>query len=164
MVEVAVERVGCTTHPTDAGADGAHPGTLGEQLLNAVLGIVIEFVTAGSEHLDAVVGHRVVRRGDHHAEVSIVGRGEIGHCWSRQYADPQYVDTFTCQPGDHRGLKHLAARSRVATNDGDATNRPTFGAAGPRCGEAPGRGRAESKNQLCGQFAVGDASHTIGPE
>ena len=62
------------------------------------------------------------------------------------------------------GLKHLAARSRVATDDGDATNRPTFGAAGPRCGEAPGRGRAESKNQLCGQFAVGDASHTIGPE
>ena len=79
MLKVALERVGRIDDPADLGTDRTKPGTLRDELLDAVLGSVVELVAARAEDLDAVVGHRVVRGGDHHAEVGVIGAGQVGH-------------------------------------------------------------------------------------
>ncbi len=137
---------------------GRLPGPGVDQLFDAVLGGVVELVPAGAEDLDAVVGHRVVRRRDHHAEIGVVRAGQVGHRGGRQNADPQRVDTLAGQPGDHRGLEHLAAGPRVAADDGDATGMTTDAA------QPPGRRGAQRQRQLSGQILIGDSAHPVGAE
>src|SRR5690606_1444563 len=73
VAQVALQRVLGVDDAADARPGGPATGPLVHQFLDAVLGGVVQFVPAGSEDLDAVVGHRVVRRGDHHAEVGVIG-------------------------------------------------------------------------------------------
>ena len=120
VAQVAVERILGVDHAADARAGRPAAGTRLDQFLDAVLGGVVELVPAGAEDLDAVVGHRVVRRRDHHAEVGVVCVGQVGHRGGRQHPDPQRVDALAGQPGDDRGFEHLAAGPRVAADDGDA--------------------------------------------
>ena len=129
-----------------------------DQILDLVLGVVVEFVAAGAEDLDAVVGHRVVRRRDHHAEVGVVGAGQIGHRRGGQHPDPQRVDALTGQPGDHRGLQHFAAGPRIATDHRDPSARFA------RTRQAPRRRGAQRQRQLSGQLAIGDSANTVGAE
>ena len=125
VAQVAVQRVVGVDDPADARADRACcPGPGASKFFDAVLGGVVELVPARPEDLDAVVGHRVVRRRDHHAEVGVVGAGQVGHRRRRQHPDAQRVDALAGQPGDHRGLEHLAAGPRIAADHGDAAGVP----------------------------------------
>ena len=112
----------------------------------------------GAEDLDAVVGHRVVRRRDHHAEVGVVGVGQVGDRRRRQHTDAQRVDALAGQPGDHRGLEHLAAGPRVAADHGDAAALTADAAQPTR------RRRAQCQRQLSGQILIGDSAHPVGAE
>ena len=113
---------------------------------------------ARPEDLDAVVGHRVVRRGDHHAEVGVVGVGQIGHRRGRQHPGPQRVHTLAGQAGDHGGFQHLAAGTGVAADHGDASPSAV------RPGQPPcGRG-AEGQRELSGEFAIGDPADAVSAE
>ena len=120
VTQIALERVVGVDDPADARTDRALAGPGRDELLDAVLGGVVELVPARAEDLDAVVGHRVVRRRDHHAELGVVGVGQIGHRGGRQHADAQRVDAFTGDARDDGGLEHLAAGPRVAAHHGDA--------------------------------------------
>ena len=120
VAQVALERIVGVDDPADAGADRTLAGPGGDEFFDAVLGGVVELVAAGAEDLDPVVGHRVVRRRDHHAELGVIGAGQIGHRGSGQHADPQRVDALTGDAGDHRGLQHLAAGPRVAADHSDS--------------------------------------------
>src|SRR6202012_345925 len=65
-------RVGVLPTPAVAYLTGAYDADFGlgrEQRFDLVLRVVVKLAAAGAEDLDAVVGHRVVRRRDHHPEV-----------------------------------------------------------------------------------------------
>ena len=119
MAQIAVRRILGVDDATEPGADRAQPGSGRDQVFDLVLGVVVQFVAAGPEDLDAVVGHRVVRRRDHDPEVGVVGAGQVRHRRGREHPDPQRVDTLTGQAGDDSGLEHLAAGTRIATDHGD---------------------------------------------
>ena len=137
---------------------GRLPGPWLDELFDAVLGGVVELVSARAEDLDAVVGHRVVRRRDHHAEVGVVGAGQVRHSGRGQHADAQRVDALAGHPGDHRRLQHLAAGPRIAAHHGDAARMASDVAQPAR------RRRAQSQRQLSGQILIGDSAHPVGAE
>ncbi len=158
VAQVPVERVVGVDDPADGRADRTLAGPGRDEFFDAVLGGVVELVAARAEDLDAVVGHRVVRRRDHHAELGVVGVGQIGDGGRRQHADPQRVDALAGQPGDDRGLQHLAAGPRVAADHGD----PAAGLRG--VSESTSGRRAQRQRQLSGQIAIGDSAHPVGAE
>jgi hypothetical protein len=62
-----------------------------QALLDGELERIRQLVATRGEELDAVVRHRVVRRGDHDAEVRLEGVDQERDRGSRQYADPDRV-------------------------------------------------------------------------
>ena len=156
VTQVAVERVRRVDHPADARANGSDAWAAADEFLDAVLGGVVELVPTGAEDLDAVVGHGVVRRRDHHAEIGVVGAGEVGDGGGRQHADAQRVDALTGQARDDGGFEHLAAGPRVTADDRHPPG--VMGRAEPR-----GR-RTQRQRQLSGQLAIGNAADTVGTE
>jgi hypothetical protein len=114
--------------------------------------------TAGREQLDPVVRHRVVRCGDHHAEVRVVGVGQVGHGRGRQHTAAQCVDAFAGETGDHRGFQHFAAGAGIAADHRDASS------SAARPGQpASGRG-AEGQRELSGELAIGNPADAISAE
>ncbi len=158
VAQVAVGRVLRVDDPADPRADRAQARPARDQVLDLVLGIVVEFVAAGAEDLDAVVGHRVVRGGDHHTEIGIICAGQVGDRGRREHTDPQRVDALAGQPGDDRGFQHFAAGPRIAPDHGHAA----AGSGGTR--QVPGRRGAQSERQFGGQLAIGDATDAVGAE
>ncbi len=137
---------------------GRRPGPARDQILDLVFGRVVELVPARPEDLDPVVGHRVVRRGDHHAEIGVVGVRQVGHGRGRQDAAAQRVDAFAGEAGDHRGFQHFAAGAGIAADHRDAA------ASGSRPGQpASGRG-AEGQRELGGELAIGNPADAISAE
>ena len=80
-----------TTRPTSAPIGRVHRSPIAG--LDAVLDLVGQLVPAAGEELDAVVGHRVVRRREHDAEVGAGVGGEVGDGRRRQHAHVVDVDT-----------------------------------------------------------------------
>ena len=117
---------------------------------------VVEFVAAGSEDLDAVVGHRVVARTEHDAEISAEAVGEERHRRGGQYPDSDGVSAGGGEPGDDRVLEHLARGSGVAA-DHHTRAIAAIGQHG-RCGA--GKGKAEFGSQV----DIRQPAHTIGAE
>ena len=104
------------TRPTPAPVGRCH--VLPHPLLDGRLDGVVELVPAAGQELDAVVGHRVVRGGQHDAEVGAEAVGEVGDARGRQHAEQQHVDPGRGQPGDDRGLEELPGDAGVATDHG----------------------------------------------
>ena len=83
-------RAGRGTRPMPgAGRARSADGASDEPPRSASSIVVGQLVPARGEDLDAVVGHRVVRRGDHHAEVGAERRGQVGDGRGGQHADPE---------------------------------------------------------------------------
>jgi hypothetical protein len=116
------------------------------------------------EELDAVVGHRVVAGGDHHApgRPSIAAR-EVRDRRGRQHSHALHVDAGRSQARDHRGLQELPGRARVTSHhrqrparaSGGRTRRLRRARAPPRP-TGPGRSRPS--------VAVGEPSDPVGAE
>ncbi len=119
VAQIALQGVLGIHDTADARAGRAGTGALVHEFLDAVLGGVVELVPAGAEDLDAVVGHRVVRRGDHHAEIGVIGAGQVGHRRRGQHTDAEGVDALAGDPGDDGGFEHLAAGARITADHGD---------------------------------------------
>ena len=148
-------------HPAHLGAGRPVP-LLVEVLLDLALERVVELDPAAGEELDAVVGHRVVGRGDHHAHVGAEGVGEVGDARRRQHPQPQHVDAGGRQAGHHRVLEELPGDPGVAADDRE---RPLAAAAEPAVlDEHPGRSNAEAQGQLSGQMTVRQAPDPVGAE
>jgi hypothetical protein len=122
--DVAVRGVHQPVHAADAGAGRALPGLV-EAPLDGVLELVRQLVPAAREDLDAVVRHRVVRGGEHHAEVRAGTRHEGGDARRRQHAGVVDVHPGARQAGDHgggqelpeaRGSRPMTARGRWPSN------------------------------------------------
>lgn len=129
-------------------------------LLDTVLQLVGELVAAAREELDAVVRHRVVAGGQHHAEVGAQRAGEMRHRGGGQHADPQDVDARARQTGDDRGLQELARSPRVTTDHGHRA----VPLERPRLAEHMSRRHGESERELGRQIRVGDTSYAVRAE
>ena len=77
------------------------------------------FVPPRGEELDAVVGRRVVRRRDHHAEVGVDVGDQVGRGRRRDDAGVEHVDAGAGEPRRDGGGDELAGDARVAGDDGD---------------------------------------------
>ena len=104
--------------PAHAFADGPVPFGA-EEGFDLVLDGVFELEPAARKELDAVVGHRVVGGGDHHAEVDVLGGCEIG-----QPGGGQHIDLFDVDAGAGQacrdGLREHGPRQARVSGD----NRP----------------------------------------
>ena len=141
------------TRPGRAGADDV------EARLDGVLHGIGQLVATRGEELDAVVGHGVVRRGDHHAEVGVERLDQVRDGRGGQHADPDRVGARRGEPGDDRGLQHLPAGPRVAADHGDRAVRTVA------LGQHVRGRRGERHGELRGEhLAVGEPAHAVGAE
>jgi hypothetical protein len=157
--DVAVRGVREAAHPADAGAGGALPGLV-EAPLDGVLDLVRQLVPAAREDLDPVVRHRVVRGGEHDAEVRGGARHQRGDGRRRQHAGVVDVHPGAGQPGDHGRGQELAGGARVAADDGArpvALERAALA-------EDVSRGDRDAHRQLGRQVAVRETADAVGAE
>ncbi len=145
--------------PADVTPDRALP-LLPQLLLDRDLDGVVELVAAAGEELDAVVGHRVVRGREHHAEVGAERAGEVGDAGGRQDAEQEHVDARRGEAGDDRSLEELPGDAGVAAYHGQRA------VPGERAalGEDMGRRNGEVQGQLSGQLTVGQAPDPVRAE
>ena len=145
--------------PADVTAGRTVP-RLAHPLLDRHLDGVVELDATSGQELDAVVGHRVVRGREHHAEVGAELGGQPGDPRRRQLAEQQHVDAGGGQPGDHGRLEELPGDAGVAADDRE---RPVPGE-GAALGEHVGSGDRQVQGQLRGQRLVGEPPDPVGTE
>ncbi len=164
MLGVAVEALLVLPHAAHPGPGRPVPRGAGAVLLvdglDPVLQLVGELVPAAGEELDAVVGHGVVARGEHHTKVGTERSGQVRHRGRRQHTDPQDVHTGAGQARDHGGLEELPGRARVTPDD---RGRPVP-LEGARLGQHVRRGHGEAQRHLRRQVRVGDTAHSVRAE
>ena len=149
MVEIALREVVIPiTRPTEAPVGDS---TLAEPLLDLRLQLVGKLQTAAGEELDAVVGHRIVRRRKHHAEVGVQLGGEEGDTGRRDDVDDVHVHTCAGQTRHHGGLQELTADAGIAPDDGDGRGRCSCEKAPTSRAHAPPRPRGRPRAQQSGQ-------------
>ena len=125
--------------------------------LDPRLRLVGELVAVRPEELDSVVGERVVRGGDHHAEIGPERAGEHCHGRRRHRPDQDDVHAHRDEAGRQRGFEQVAREPRVLADD-DAV--PMVAAQE----EAAGR-RAHLHHGLGGhRLPVRDTADTVGAE
>src|SRR6185437_4476710 len=84
-----------------------------EQRLDLQLHLVAELVAVRPEDLDAVVVERIVRGGDHDAEVGAHRVREHGDAGRRHRAGQEHVHTDRGEASDQRVLDHVAGEAGV---------------------------------------------------
>ena len=117
---------------------------------------------AAGEDLDAVVGRRVVARGDHHAEVGVDVGDEERRGRGRDHAGVEHVDAARGEAGGDGGGDELTGDARVAGEDGDGAL--PGGSAGLSTSALPkhhcgGLGKAES--EVCRQVGVRETANAV---
>ena len=163
MVDVQVGGGGLVVaHAADAGAGRAVP-VLAEDGLDVVLFGVGQLEAAAREELDAVVGHRVVRGGDHRTHFDVEHGSQVGDARGRDDARVDHVEAA----GRHAGRQ--GRRQKIAGDAGIAADKRAAAPLGLivlRAGipqHAHG-GVAQIERQLRGQITVGQSTDTIGSE
>ena len=125
-------------------------------LLDRALGIVAQFVSVGAEQLDAIVGERIVRSRNHHAEIGAHRAGQHRHRRRRHRAGEQHVHADRGEARDQRGLDHIAAEPGVLADQHAMAVITVL--------ENQTRGLAHLERKLRRDRAVGTATNSIGAE
>ena len=157
--DVVVDRPLVRPDPAHLAAPRPFP-RLVQPALDRDLDRVVELEAAAGEELDAVVGHRVVGGGEHHAEVGAEGAGEVGDARRRQHAEQQHVDAGRGEARHDGGLQELARDPGVATDDGERAVPLEVAAVG----QDVRRGDGQVQGQLSGEVTVGQAPDPVGAE
>ncbi len=164
--DVAVLGVGEARDPPDVATGRGGRRVVVHGRFDAVLDLVRQLAAAGGEELDPVVGGRVVRRGDHHAEVGVDVRDEERGSGGGDDPGVEHVDAGGGEPGGDGRAEELTGDARVARQDragARSTGRPT----GVRMVSVCEHGRAglgETQSQRGRQLAVGETTNTVGTE
>jgi hypothetical protein len=147
-------------HPADraAGRAADQPVAVRDGGLDALLHLIRELLPARGEELDAVVRHRVVRGGEHHAQVGLRLADQVRHRRGGQHPDPQDVGAGAGQARDHGRLQHLAAGARIAPDDGQRR------VAAVGLGQHPGGRDGDREGQLGGEVVVRESAYAVGAE
>ena len=154
--DVALNRTQVGRDTPHGGAHGSRPG-LAHPGLDRVLEVVVELDAAPGEELDAVVGHGVVRRRDHDAEVSVHVVDQESHRGGGHDTEPHDVDTGRREARDDGGLKELAAGPGVAPHE---RHRPVPGERPCLAQDVCGCDR-QVESHFSGEFDVRDATDAV---
>ena len=144
----------------DAVTGGAIPLGVHEGL-DLILDRIRELVAAVREELNAVIGHRVMRRGNHDAKVyGVLGGRQMRDRGGGDDADAGHVHAGAGQARREGVIEELARNTRVTSDDcaGLRTVR-TSGAA-----ELAGGRLAELQRKVRSDVNVRQSSHAIGAE
>ncbi len=117
-------------------------------------------MAAAREELDPVVGHRIVARREHHAEVGLELGSQERDRRCREDTKPQDVDARTCEAGDDRCFEELTRCPRVTADDGERS--VAFERAGLTKHVRSGDRKLEG--ELGGQLLVRNAADTVSSE
>ena len=116
--DVAVMHAVDALGAAEIGALGQPLGNIAvDQLLDLMLELVGELVAVRAEQLDAVVVVRIVRGGDHHAEIGAHRAREHGDGRRRHRAEQQHIHADRGEARDQRGLDHIAGETGVLADD-----------------------------------------------
>ena len=145
---------------TDGVAGGTIPLGVHERL-DLVLHRVGQLVAAVPKELDAIVGHRIVRGGDHDAQIHGVLRGrQVRDRGRRNDADASHVHAGARQARREGVVEELARNTGVAAND-----RAGLGAVRTQgAAELAGSGLAELQREVRSDVNVRQSSHAIRAE
>ena len=139
------------------GRAGEHRRDLAvHQRLDPRLDLVRQLVAVRSEQLDAVVLVRVVRGGDHHAEVAAHRPGDHRDGRRRRRSEQQNVDADRGEAGDQRIFDHVARQARVL-----ADHHPVAVLAAP---ERHARRLTDLQRDVGGDLDVGLSPDPVGAE
>ena len=129
--------------------------------LNLILHGVSQLVAAVREELNAIVGHGVMRRRDHDAQVHGILRGrQVRDRGRRNNADTSHVHAGARQTRREGMVEELARDTGVAANDRAGLRAVrTQGAA-----ELAGSGLAELQRKIRSDVNVRQSSHAIRAE
>jgi hypothetical protein len=119
VIPITPGGLGGISHPADQRSGGTGNTATVQPGGDLIFHRVGKFTTTSGEELDAVVGHRVVRGGDHHAEVGGELAHEVGDSGGGQDPDPQHIGTRRREARSNGGLQHLSAGPRVPPHNGD---------------------------------------------
>ena len=162
--DVAVLGIGEPADAADAGAGGLQLRA-GHRLLDALLDHVGELDAAAGEDLDAVVGRRVVRCRDHHAEVGVDVGDQVRGGGRRQDAGVEHVDAGGGEPRRDGGGEELARDARVARDDGgEALAGGLARLGGTALAQDDGSRLGQGECEIGGEGAVGQPPHPVRAE
>ena len=116
VIQVALRRIHRVGDASYGIADRSFEGQ-SQEALDLVFDLVGELHTTTGEELDPVVGHRVMRRREHHTKRRVGLRCQIRNGRSRQHAHSQDVDTSAGKPCANSCFEELAAGSWIPAND-----------------------------------------------
>ncbi len=143
--------------PADAAVDETGFPARRKFLLDRRLDLVLQLEPLVAEEFDPVVGPRVVRGGDHHAEGGAHPAGEKSHAGGRDRFEKGAVVALGEDAGEHRRLEHGAGAPRVGSDEHEflvrvSAHHPAGGAPEPEC-EFGGH-----------RLGVRHAAHAVGAE
>ena len=127
-----------------------------DQFLDLQLDLVGQLVAVRAEQLDAVVVVRIVRGGDHHAEIGAHRARQHRHRRRRHRAGEQHVHADRGEARDQRGLDHVAGQPRVLA---DQHAMPVVAVL-----KNQARGLTDLERKLRRDRAVGAAANAVGAE
>ena len=127
-----------------------------DQLLDLELDLVGQLVAVRTEQLDAVVVVRIVRGGDHHAEIGAHRARQHGDRRRRHRAGEQHVHADRGEARHQRGLDHVAGQPRVLADQHAMAMLAVL--------EHHARGLPDLEGKLRRDRAVGAAANAVGAE
>ena len=134
---------------------------LTEHGLDVVLLAVGQLETAAREELDAVVGHGVVRRGDHRAHLDVEHGGQERDARRGDDARVDHVEAASRHAGAQRGRQKITGHARITADQRTtAALRQAF-PDGTVAQHAHG-GIPQIKRQTRGQIPVRQSTNAIG--
>ena len=104
------------TQPADIGAGRAVLRRRDDERLDLILDLVGELEASAAEHLDPVVGHRIVAGGKHDPEVGAARRHGMRHRRGRHHTQLDDVSAGAREARRNGSLEQLAGRARVAAD------------------------------------------------
>src|SRR6218665_1863284 len=164
MNNVAIFGVRKAANASDIPTD-RRKGWLVQKRLDPIFHQIRQLRPPEREELDAVIGCRVVRGGDHNAEVRTDRVDEIGKRRGRNNSRVLDVPSRTCKSRSNRSSQKFAGYPWVACNN---SNRPTVGSANllsvpPLC-QHGGGGPREAQRNVCGELTVRESANTVRSE
>src|SRR3546814_381373 len=120
----------------------------------------VELHATAGEELDAVVGHRVVRGAQHHAEVGVERGGQEGDTRRGHHTEEEYVDPCRGQSRHDGCLEELPGDPGVAPHHRHGTVPRELTPVGQdvRCSNG------QVQSQLGGELTVGETTDSVGAE
>jgi len=92
-----------------------------EQRFNLALDIIRELEPVGTEKLDAIIFEKIMRGGNHNAQIATQGASEHGNRGSGYGTKQHHIHAHRGETCDHGIFDHITAEARILADDDTMT-------------------------------------------